>query len=140
MRSLDSVTNALVADDPMPAVRLRAGDVLVLAEHFLRKFALAHSKVIHEFTDSAREKIVQHESLRDVRELESAIEEAVVRCDGERIDAADLSFETNAFSHNNLQDLLPCIYLIDHRLRDSNGGISNDLAVLDPTSADMYTD
>jgi two-component system, NtrC family, response regulator HydG len=96
MRSLDPLSNDLVVDNQMPAVRLRAGDVLVLAEHFLRKLAVDHGKVIEGFTDSAREKVLEHAWLRDVRELESAIEEAIVRCNGARIDADDLSFEAAA--------------------------------------------
>jgi two-component system, NtrC family, response regulator HydG len=93
MRSPDSLATDLVAEDHTPGVRLRAEDLLVLADHFLRKLALEHRKTVDGFTDAAREKIAHYKGLEDVRDLERAIGEAVVGCAGARIDAGDLSFE-----------------------------------------------
>jgi two-component system response regulator HydG len=65
----------------MPPLRVRDGDVLLLANHFLRKFALDNDKRIRGFADPARAKILAHRWPGNVRELENAIERAVVLCD-----------------------------------------------------------
>jgi two-component system, NtrC family, response regulator HydG len=70
----------------MPALRLRGGDVMVLAEHFLRRFALENHKTIDGFSDRARTRIRSHRWPGNVRELENAIERAVVMCPGDMID------------------------------------------------------
>jgi two-component system, NtrC family, response regulator HydG len=78
----------------MPALRLRGGDVLALAGHFLRRFAEENHKSIAGFTDAARTKILAHRWPGNVRELENALERAVVMADGAAIDAEDLPFAT----------------------------------------------
>jgi two-component system, NtrC family, response regulator HydG len=78
----------------MPALRLRGGDVLALAGHFLRRFAEENHKSIAGFTDAARTKILAHRWPGNVRELENALERAVVMADGATIDAEDLPFAT----------------------------------------------
>ncbi len=77
----------------MPPLRLRAGDTIVLAEHFLHKFARENHKNIDAFTDAARTKILGHRWPGNVRELENAIERAVVMSDGPKLDADDLPFD-----------------------------------------------
>ncbi len=77
----------------MPPLRLRAGDTIVLAEHFLHKFARENHKNIDAFTDAARTKILGHRWPGNVRELENAIERAVVMSEGPKLDAEDLPFD-----------------------------------------------
>ncbi len=77
----------------MPPLRLRSGDVVVLAEHFLQKFARENHKNIDSFTDAARTKILGHRWPGNVRELENAIERAVVMSEGPKLDADDLPFD-----------------------------------------------
>ncbi|HEY2510555.1 MAG TPA: sigma-54 dependent transcriptional regulator [Polyangiaceae bacterium] len=78
----------------MPPLRVRGGDILVLANHFLRKFADENHKRIEGFTDAARTKILGHRWPGNVRALENAIERAVVLCEAPKIDDADLPFES----------------------------------------------
>jgi len=77
----------------MPPLRLRAGDVIALAEHFLQKFARENHKTVDGFTDAARTKILSHRWPGNVRELENAIERAVVMCEGQKLEADDLPFD-----------------------------------------------
>jgi len=88
-----------VVNIEMPPLRVRGGDVIVLANHFLRKFARENHKTVEGFTDEARTKIMAHRWPGNVRALENAIERAVVLCEGTKIDAADLPFETATESH-----------------------------------------
>jgi two-component system, NtrC family, response regulator HydG len=78
----------------MPPLRLRGGDIIVLANHFLRKFADENHVRITGFTDEARAKLLTHLWPGNVRALENAIERAVVLCEGTTIDESDLPFES----------------------------------------------
>lgn len=77
----------------MPPLRVRGGDIIVLANHFLRKFAQENGAKIVGFSDDARTKLLAHRWPGNVRALENAIERAVVLCEGTLISAADLPFE-----------------------------------------------
>ncbi|HVU05212.1 MAG TPA: sigma-54 dependent transcriptional regulator [Polyangiaceae bacterium] len=77
----------------MPPLRLRGSDVIVLATHFLRKFAQENHKRLEGFTADARTKLVGFRWPGNVRALENAIERAVVLADGPLIGADDLPFE-----------------------------------------------
>ncbi|WP_441292099.1 sigma-54-dependent transcriptional regulator [Sorangium sp. KYC3313] len=77
----------------MPPLRVRDTDVLLLANHFLRRFAAENHRKIEGFTDEARAKLIAHRWPGNVRELENAIERAVVLCDDTRIDAEHLPID-----------------------------------------------
>jgi two-component system response regulator HydG len=74
----------------MPRLRIRGSDILLLANHFLQRFARENDKVVNGFSDEARAKIMSHGWPGNVRELENAIERAVVMCTGDQILASDL--------------------------------------------------
>jgi two-component system response regulator HydG len=74
----------------MPPLRVRAGDVMTLADHFLQRFALENHKAITGFTDRAKTKIRSYRWPGNVRELENAIERAVVLCEDDAIDDTHL--------------------------------------------------
>ncbi|MCL2725542.1 MAG: sigma-54 dependent transcriptional regulator [Polyangiaceae bacterium] len=77
----------------VPPLRVRGGDIIVLAKHFLRKFGLENHKRVDGFSDKARAKILAHRWPGNVRALENAIERAVVLCEGSVVEEDDLPFE-----------------------------------------------
>ncbi|APR83485.1 Response regulator of zinc sigma-54-dependent two-component system [Minicystis rosea] len=77
----------------MPPVRVRDNDVLLLASHFLRRFAADNRREIEGFSDRARAKLLSHRWPGNVRELENAVERAVVLCEGNRIEEEHLPIE-----------------------------------------------
>ena len=77
----------------MPPLRQRGNDVVLLAEHFLRRFARENSRRIDGFSDVARAKLAQHCWPGNVRELENAIERAVVFTEGDLVEAEALPFD-----------------------------------------------
>jgi len=78
----------------MPPLRLRGGDAVILANHFLHQFAEENHSMARTFTERARLKIAKHRWPGNVRALENAIERAVVLAEGPQIDEADLPFES----------------------------------------------
>ena len=76
----------------LPPLRERAGDVPLLAEHFLRQFATQMNRRITGFSPEAMAALVAYPWPGNVRELANAIERAVVLCRGERIEAGHFPF------------------------------------------------
>ncbi|PIS27812.1 MAG: DNA-binding response regulator [Candidatus Marinimicrobia bacterium CG08_land_8_20_14_0_20_45_22] len=67
-----------VASIYIPPLRQREGDVLLLAEHFLRIFNTEFKKNIQGFTNEAKSRLVAHSWPGNVRELKNVIERAVL--------------------------------------------------------------
>jgi two-component system response regulator HydG len=82
-----------VVNVEMPPLRVRGSDVMVLATHFLRKFALENQRRIESFSDRARSAILNYRWPGNVRELENAIERAVVLTEGAVINEDVLPFD-----------------------------------------------
>jgi two-component system response regulator HydG len=78
----------------MPPLRARGHDALLLATHFLERFAAENDRTLEGFADGAIAKILAYGWPGNVRELENAIERAVVLAEGVRIEAQDLPFDT----------------------------------------------
>ncbi|HEX5726394.1 MAG TPA: sigma-54 dependent transcriptional regulator [Longimicrobiaceae bacterium] len=74
----------------LPPLRERRGDVRLLAEHFLRRFAEENSKKLKAFAPEALEFINAYRWPGNVRELKNAIERAVILARGDQVTLADL--------------------------------------------------
>jgi DNA-binding NtrC family response regulator len=72
----------------IPALRERGSDIAVLAHHFLRKYAEANGKDIRSISDAALARLLRHSWAGNVRELENAIERAVVLAETPVLDEA----------------------------------------------------
>ena len=70
----------------VPPLRARRGDIGLLVEHFLRKFAAAHHKRVPRLTARALELLLGAEWPGNVRQLENCIEQAVVLSEHDTID------------------------------------------------------
>ena len=66
----------------IPALRERPEDILPLAERFILRFCKQYDKAPLRLDDSARDKLAHHPWFGNIRELEHAIEKAVIICDG----------------------------------------------------------
>jgi two-component system, NtrC family, response regulator AtoC len=85
-----------VVEITLPPLRERAGDIPLLAQSFLREFALENGKTVTDFTTDALERLMNYSWPGNVRELRTAIEHAVVLCRGEKIGARDLPRQMTA--------------------------------------------
>jgi Nif-specific regulatory protein len=65
----------------LPPLRERRPDILLLAEHFLEKYEREHGKHIRRISTPAIDMLMSYHFPGNVRELENAIERAVLVCD-----------------------------------------------------------
>jgi two-component system response regulator HydG len=79
----------------LPPLRERTGDALLLANHFLKRLAKQNNKDIKGLSIEAQEMLVRYSFPGNVRELENAIERAVVLAKGTEIASWDLTDEIN---------------------------------------------
>jgi DNA-binding NtrC family response regulator len=80
----------------VPPLRERTEDILMLAEHFLRRFARKHGVKVTGLSDSARTAIVAYRWPGNVRELQNTIERAVILSEsGRPVTAASLGLPTD---------------------------------------------
>lgn len=77
----------------MPPLRERRDDILPLSEYFLKKFATLNNVTVRGFTKEAIQKLENNDWKGNVRELENAIERAVVLAGSEIIHVSDLPSE-----------------------------------------------
>lgn len=66
----------------LPPLRERSTDILLLAEHFLQKYAQENEKDIRRLSTAAIDMLMEYHWPGNVRELENCIERAVILCDG----------------------------------------------------------
>jgi two-component system, NtrC family, response regulator PilR len=74
----------------LPPLRMRSGDIPLLANHFLDQFAKASGKPAPKLTPEALHLLLGHEWRGNVRELENLIERAVAFANGPQIAAEDI--------------------------------------------------
>ena len=71
-------------------MRARAGDAVLLAHAFLRRFALEQKRAGLTFSDDALRAIEQHGWPGNVRELLNATKRAAIMADSDRVTCEDL--------------------------------------------------
>jgi two-component system response regulator AtoC len=74
----------------VPALRERPGDVVLLAEHFVRHFAAIHRATVKGLSSEAAERLAAYPWPGNVRELQNCIERAVALARSETLGLPDL--------------------------------------------------
>jgi two-component system response regulator HydG len=80
----------------LPPLRERREDIPPLVEHFVRKFALAMNKHVTRIAPAAMDQLQQQPWMGNVRELENAVERAVVVAQEPELREQDFIFRTPA--------------------------------------------
>jgi two-component system response regulator HydG len=86
----------------LPPLRSRAGDVLPLAQHFLRQFASRADKRILGIAPAAAEKLVAYTWPGNVRELQNCIERSVALARYDHIGADDLPEKVRSYRSSHV--------------------------------------
>lgn len=81
-------------------MRQRSGDILLLAQHFLKHYALKNKKNFHGFSTEARAYLQDYSWPGNVRELENTVERAVILSN-------DQVIEPDAFQLRSMEQKLP---------------------------------
>lgn len=74
----------------LPALRQRKADIVPLANRFLRQYGDMYNKTNLRFSDEAERKLISLPWYGNIRELQHAIEKAVILSDGGIISAEDI--------------------------------------------------
>jgi two-component system, NtrC family, response regulator AtoC len=74
----------------LPALRERAEDIPLLAEHFAREVATSMGRKFSSFAPAALQAMTTYYWPGNIRELQNCVERAIIVARGEQIDVADL--------------------------------------------------
>ena len=80
----------------VPALRERPDDILPLGERFLELYAGKYHRGVRSISEDAATLLKAHFWSGNVRELQNAIEKAVILCEGQEISASDLSLDARS--------------------------------------------
>ncbi|HEY2510322.1 MAG TPA: sigma-54 dependent transcriptional regulator [Polyangiaceae bacterium] len=86
----------------MPPLRARGGDVLLLAQAFLERFAAKSGKPVERLSSAVGEKLLAYPWPGNVRELQNCIERAVALARYEEISADDLPPRVRDFRRSHV--------------------------------------
>lgn len=81
----------------LPPLRSRGTDVLLLAQHFLKRFAATSNKDVTGISDAAAEKLLGYSWPGNVRELRNAVERAVALTRFDKLAVEDLPEKIRAY-------------------------------------------
>ena len=78
----------------IPPLRERDNDILLLAEHFMHRFAKKYKKSVTNISMDAKNKLLVYRWPGNVRELQHAVERAVILSTGKMLKTADFSLQS----------------------------------------------
>jgi two-component system NtrC family response regulator len=94
-----------VFDLELPPLRERSGDVLLLAEFYLQRYASEAGRPVCFFSREAREALARHAWPGNVRELINRVRRALVVAEGSKIMAGDLGLDVTGAHESRIQQL-----------------------------------
>jgi Nif-specific regulatory protein len=89
----------------LPPLRDRGGDVPLLARYFMNKFNKKMERNVRRISDEAMKTLVGYAWPGNIRELQNAIERAVVVAEADEIQKEDLPVELSSTGSDSLEDL-----------------------------------
>lgn len=123
----------------VPPLRERTEDIPLLAEHFLQRYAARYRRIDVKFDKSAMSLLTSYSWPGNIRELQHAVERAVILADGPLV-TPDLLFnipETSAAATPQSLDDAERLFIMQ-ALKDHNGHVSNTAKSLRLTRTALY--
>jgi DNA-binding NtrC family response regulator len=87
----------------IPPLRDRGEDIILLAEHFLREYAVKYEKFYLKLSSKTLDKLMKYNWPGNVRELRHTVEKAVILCDSDILTPEDFPISPS-LHQTNLQD------------------------------------
>lgn len=131
----------------IPPLRERPEDIELLANHYLRQYALRYRRPVKGFSPQALAKLQKYQFPGNVRELQHTIERAVILCESDVLEVKDLALNTPnspvekpaegvSVDSYNLEELEKA--MIRKILKKHDGNISKAADELGLTRASLY--
>jgi DNA-binding NtrC family response regulator len=102
----------------VPPLRERRSDILLLARHFLARFAADLRKGVASFSDEAERVLLDHPWPGNIRELRNVCEYAVIVCDGPVVEARHIALNDSPSPAGQPADPVDGVSSSTLRLRD----------------------
>ncbi|MDP3024758.1 MAG: PEP-CTERM-box response regulator transcription factor [candidate division Zixibacteria bacterium] len=131
-----------VINIPLPPLRDRDDDVIILSDAMLNRFSKEFNKINLSFSHKSILKLKEYGWPGNVRELENKIKRAVIMCQSKRITPYDLGFSTTEESKKplSLQSIRENAEkeAILEALNVNNWNVSNAAKYLDVSRTNLY--
>ncbi len=123
----------------LPPLRSRRDDIPVLVDHFVRKFSLAMNKRINRVTPAAMNLLQQQPWLGNVRELENAVERAMVVGQEPELREQDFIFKPQTVFNGSTKTLedMERVHIL-RVLEECGGNQSRAAEILDIDRVTLY--
>src|SRR3989449_2140397 len=125
----------------LPPLRERREDIPQLASHFLGRHAQRYRKNLSAFDPTAMQMLLDHPWPGNIRELDHAIERAVLMAQGESVKAGDLGLRTTRDAAPRLEEMsleeVECS-LIKKALARYDGNVSHAAKALGLSRSALY--
>lgn len=126
----------------LPALRQRKADIVPLANRFLRQYGDMYNKTNLRFSDEAERKLISLPWYGNIRELQHAIEKAVILSDGGMISAEDIDGGNQTRREKPLEEVqtldeMEC-RMIEKTIKECDGNLSVVAASLGISRQTLY--
>ena len=126
----------------LPALRQRKSDIVPLAERFLRQYGDLYNKVNLRLSEEAEKKLTSLPWYGNIRELQHAIEKAVILSDGRMISAEDIDGGNQQRKEKPLEEVQTLdemeSRMIEKTIRECEGNLSVVAARLGISRQTLY--
>ena len=126
----------------LPALRQRKSDIVPLAERFLRQYGDLYKKVNLRLSEEAEKKLTSLPWYGNIRELQHAIEKAVILSDGRMISAEDIDGGNQQKREKPLEEVQTLdemeSRMIEKTIRECEGNLSVVAARLGISRQTLY--
>ncbi len=116
-----------VVEIALPPLRARAGDVAILARHFVQKFCRELKRASLGVSNAAMRYLVAYRWPGNVRELQNVIERAMILCSGDWIEPEDLPADLTGKAELGDEDLRAAVWAYEREhIRTVLDSVDND--------------
>ena len=127
---------------PIPPLRERGKDILLLARYFLNRYCYKYKKEITGFTRDTKQKLLQYNWPGNVRELQHAVERAVILAPGKLLEPDNFMLRPPYSSTTGDLETLNLMELeqkaIEKAMKKCEGNISRAAEMLGITRFALY--